>query len=70
VKISTGTGFPLATMFLGQFYTLLDLLHTNEMAGGSCHTVASLFNSSMLQTFLWEHAKGYRTDGKKPSKSR
>jgi hypothetical protein len=66
VKISIGTSFPLAAMFLVQFYTQLDLLHTDEMAGESCHTVATVFNSSVLQAFLWEHAKGYSTDGRKP----
>uniref|UniRef100_A0A2N9H2H3 Aminotransferase-like plant mobile domain-containing protein n=1 Tax=Fagus sylvatica TaxID=28930 RepID=A0A2N9H2H3_FAGSY len=33
VKISAGTSFPLAAMFLGHFYTQLDLLHTDEMTG-------------------------------------
>jgi hypothetical protein len=31
VKISTGTSFPLAAMFLGHFYTQLDLLHADEI---------------------------------------
>ena len=70
VKISDGTSFPLAAMFLSQFYTQLDLLHTYEMAGESCHTVATVFNSSVLQAFLWEHPKGYSTNGRRPSKSR
>jgi hypothetical protein len=69
VKIFAGMSFPLAAMFLGQFYTQLDLLHTDEMAGESCHTVATIFNSSMLQAFLWGHAKGYSVDGKNPFKS-
>jgi hypothetical protein len=69
VRISAGISFPLATMFLGQFYTQLDLLHTNEMAGESCHTVATVFNSLVLQAFLWEHAKSYSTDGRRPSDS-
>ena len=48
VKISVGTSFPLATMFLGHFYTQLDLLHADEIAGESCHTMATFFNSSVL----------------------
>ena len=52
MKISAGTSFPLATMFLGHFYTQLDLLHTDDMAGESCHTMATVFNSSVLQAFL------------------
>jgi hypothetical protein len=70
VKISASTSFPLAAMFLGHFYTQLDLLHSNEMASESCHTVATVFNSSVLQAFLWEHATSYSTDGKRPSDSR
>ncbi len=48
VKISASTSFPLAAMFLGQFYTQLDLLHTDEMVGESCYTVATVFNSLVL----------------------
>ena len=62
--------FPLAAMFLGQFYTQLDLLHTDEMAGESCYTVATFFNSSVLQAILWEHAKSYSTNGRRPSELR
>ena len=67
VKISIGTSFPLVAMFLGQFYTQMDLLHTDEMVGESCHTIATIFNSSVLQAFLWEHVKSYSTDGRRPS---
>ena len=70
VKISAGTSFPLASMFLGHFYTQLDLLHADEIAGESCHTMATFFNSSVLQAFLWEHIASYSTDGKRPSDSR
>jgi hypothetical protein len=70
VKISTGNSFPLAAMFLGHFYTQLDLLHADEMAGESCHIVATVFNSTVLQAFLWEHAASYSTDGRRPSDSR
>ena len=70
VKIFVGTSFPLAAMFLGQFYTQLDLLHTDDMASESCHTMATVFNSSILQAFLWGHAKGYSVDGRNPFESR
>ncbi len=69
MKIYAGTSFPLAAMFHGHFYTQLDLLHTDEMTGESCHTVATIFNSSVLQAFLWEHAASYSTDDKRPSDS-
>jgi hypothetical protein len=39
------------------------------MAGESCHTVATVFNSLVLQAFLWEHAKSYSIDGRRPSDS-
>ena len=52
MKISTDNSFPLAAMFLGHFYTQLDLLHADEMSGESCHIVATIFNSSVLQAFL------------------
>ena len=39
------------------------------MACESCHTVVTVFNSSVLQVFLWEHAKSYSTDGRRPSDS-
>jgi hypothetical protein len=70
VKISAGTSFALAAMFLGQFYTQLDLLHTDKMAGESCYTVTTVFNSSVLQAILWEHAKGYSTNDRRPSELR
>jgi hypothetical protein len=70
VKISTGTSFPLAAMFLGHFYTQLNLLHADEMSGESCHFVATALNSSVLQAFLWEHAASCSTDGRRLSDSR
>ena len=67
MKTSTGISFLSAAMFLGHFYTQLDLLHADEMAGESCHIMATVFNSSVLQAFLWEHAASYSTDGRRPS---
>ncbi len=56
--------------FLANFFTQLDLLHTDKMTSESCHIVTLVFNSSMLQTFLWEHAKDYCANGKKPYQPR
>jgi hypothetical protein len=52
VKIAVGVCFPLTPLLLGQLYTQLDLLHTEELIGLSCHTVATAFNSSVVHTFL------------------
>uniref|UniRef100_A0A2N9EYG9 Aminotransferase-like plant mobile domain-containing protein n=1 Tax=Fagus sylvatica TaxID=28930 RepID=A0A2N9EYG9_FAGSY len=38
-----------------------DLFHAEELVGLSCHTVAIAFNSSVVHTFLWEHALDYIT---------
>jgi hypothetical protein len=70
VKIAAGICFPLAPLLLGQLYTQLDLLHTEELIGASCHTVATAFNSSVDHTFLWEHALDYITKGRKPYEGR
>ena len=40
------------------------------MIGASCHTVAIAFNSSVVHTFLWEHALDYITKGRKPYEGR
>uniref|UniRef100_A0A2N9EVM6 Aminotransferase-like plant mobile domain-containing protein n=1 Tax=Fagus sylvatica TaxID=28930 RepID=A0A2N9EVM6_FAGSY len=58
--------FPLAPLLLGQLYTQLDLLHAEELAGASCHIVSTAFNSSVVHTFVWEHALEYIRKGKKP----
>jgi hypothetical protein len=69
-KIAVGVCFPLAPLLLGQLYTQLDLLHAEELVGLSCHTVATAFNSSVVHTFLWEHALDYITNGRKPYEAR
>jgi hypothetical protein len=70
VKIAVGARFPLAPFLLGQLYTQLDLLHAEELVGASCHIVATAFNSSVVHTFLWEHALEYITKGRKPYEAR
>ena len=66
VKIAAGVCFPLAPLLLGQLYTQLDLLHTEELIGASCHIVTTTLNSSIVHTFLWEHALEYIRKGRKP----
>uniref|UniRef100_A0A2N9FRU8 Aminotransferase-like plant mobile domain-containing protein n=1 Tax=Fagus sylvatica TaxID=28930 RepID=A0A2N9FRU8_FAGSY len=70
VKIAAGVCFPLAPLLLGQIYTQLDLLHAKELAGASCHIVTTAFNSSIMHTFLWEHALEYIRKGRKPYEGR
>ena len=70
IKIAAGACFPLAPLLLGQLYTQLDLLHAEELIGTSCHIVATAFNSSIVHTFLWEHALEYITKGRKPYEAR
>uniref|UniRef100_A0A2N9GTA7 Aminotransferase-like plant mobile domain-containing protein n=1 Tax=Fagus sylvatica TaxID=28930 RepID=A0A2N9GTA7_FAGSY len=62
--------FPLAPLLLGQLYTQLDLLHAEELAGASCHIVTAAFNSSIVHTFIWEHALEYIRKGRKPYEAR
>jgi hypothetical protein len=70
VRIAAGVCFPLAPLLLGQLYIQLDLLHAEELVGESCHIVATVFNSSIMHTFLWEHALEYITKGRKPYEAR
>uniref|UniRef100_A0A2N9G1Y2 Uncharacterized protein n=1 Tax=Fagus sylvatica TaxID=28930 RepID=A0A2N9G1Y2_FAGSY len=53
-----------------QIYTQLDLLHAEELAGASCHIASTAFNSSIVHTFLWEHALEYIRKGRKPYEGR
>jgi hypothetical protein len=70
VKIAAGICFPLAPLLLGQLYTQLDLLHADESAGASCHIVTTTLNSSLVHTFLWEHALEYIRKSRKPYEAR
>uniref|UniRef100_A0A2N9EJ89 Aminotransferase-like plant mobile domain-containing protein n=1 Tax=Fagus sylvatica TaxID=28930 RepID=A0A2N9EJ89_FAGSY len=69
-KCVFGVCFPLAPLLLGQIYTQLDLLHAEELAGASCHIASTAFNSSIVHTFLWEHALEYIRKGRKPYEGR
>ncbi len=70
VKISLGHRFPLAAMFLGHLYLQLDSICSDEVYGGSCHFITTCFNSSALQTFLWEHSLNYQEVGNDNSQIR
>ena len=59
VKISTDYCFPLAPLFLGYLYSQLDLLHDCEVEGDSCYILLAGFNTTVLQTFFWEHYVSY-----------
>jgi hypothetical protein len=59
VKISTGYCFPLAPLFLGHLYSQLDLLHDCEVEGDFCYILLAGFNTTVLQTFFWEHFVSY-----------
>ena len=59
IKISTGHCFPLAPLFLGHLYSQLDLLHDCEIEGDSCYILFTAFNTTVLQTFFWEHSVNY-----------
>ena len=40
-------------------YSQLDLLHDYEVERDSCHILVAAFNTTVLQTFLWEHSVNY-----------
>uniref|UniRef100_A0A2N9ED66 Aminotransferase-like plant mobile domain-containing protein n=1 Tax=Fagus sylvatica TaxID=28930 RepID=A0A2N9ED66_FAGSY len=70
VKIAARVCFPLALLLLGQLYIQLDLLHAEELVRESCHIVTTALNSSIVHTFLWEHALEYIRKGRKPYEAR
>uniref|UniRef100_A0A2N9H539 Aminotransferase-like plant mobile domain-containing protein n=1 Tax=Fagus sylvatica TaxID=28930 RepID=A0A2N9H539_FAGSY len=59
IRISAGYCFPIAPLFLGHLYSQLDLLHDCEIQGDSCYILSAVFNTSVLQTFFWEHSVSY-----------
>jgi hypothetical protein len=46
-------------LFLGHLYSQLDLLHDCEVEGDSCYILLAAFNTTVLQTFFWEHSVNY-----------
>ncbi len=37
----------------------MDLLHDCEVEGDSCYILLAGFNTTVLQTFFWEHSVSY-----------
>uniref|UniRef100_A0A2N9IMQ7 Aminotransferase-like plant mobile domain-containing protein n=1 Tax=Fagus sylvatica TaxID=28930 RepID=A0A2N9IMQ7_FAGSY len=60
----------LSKCVFGQLYTQLDMLHAEEFAEAFCHIVITTLNSSIVHTFLWEHALEYIKKGRKPYEAR
>ncbi|PQM34659.1 uncharacterized protein Pyn_40296 [Prunus yedoensis var. nudiflora] len=58
LAIARGDVIPLAPMFLGYLYRLLDQVHLLEKGAAGTMAVESFLNSSFLQVFLWEHING------------
>ncbi|XP_021826614.1 uncharacterized protein LOC110767396 isoform X2 [Prunus avium] len=58
LAIGRGDVIPLAPMFLGYLYRLLDQVHLLEKGAAGTMAVESFLNSSFLQVFLWEHING------------
>jgi hypothetical protein len=46
-------------MFLGHLYSQLDLLHDCEVERDSCYILFASFNTTVLQTFLWEYSASH-----------
>uniref|UniRef100_A0A2N9FFS5 Aminotransferase-like plant mobile domain-containing protein n=1 Tax=Fagus sylvatica TaxID=28930 RepID=A0A2N9FFS5_FAGSY len=52
------------------YFPLAVKIAAGELAGASCHIVSTAFNSSIVHTFLWEHALEYIKKGRKPYEGR
>ncbi|CAL2263196.1 unnamed protein product [Prunus armeniaca] len=58
LAIARGSMIPLAPMFLGHLYRLLDQIQFLEKGAAGTMAVETFANSSFLQIFLWERFKG------------
>ncbi|CAL8992531.1 unnamed protein product, partial [Prunus brigantina] len=58
LAIARGDTIPLAPMFLGHLYHLLDRAQLLEKSASGSMGVETLLNSGFLQVFLWERLKG------------
>ncbi|PQQ08219.1 uncharacterized protein Pyn_40689 [Prunus yedoensis var. nudiflora] len=58
LAIARGDAIPLAPMFLGHLYQLLDRTQLFEKNASGIMGVETFLNSGFLQVFLWEHFKG------------
>uniref|UniRef100_A0A2N9E6W1 Aminotransferase-like plant mobile domain-containing protein n=1 Tax=Fagus sylvatica TaxID=28930 RepID=A0A2N9E6W1_FAGSY len=52
------------------FRLALDSICLDEVRGGSCHFITTCFNTSALQTFLWERSLNYQEIGNDNSQIR
>ncbi|PQM33573.1 uncharacterized protein Pyn_21502 [Prunus yedoensis var. nudiflora] len=58
LAIARGDAIPLAPMFLGHLYRLLDQTQLLEKNASGTMGVETFLNYGFLQVFLWEHFKG------------
>ncbi|CAL9011406.1 unnamed protein product, partial [Prunus brigantina] len=58
LAIAQGSMIPLAPMFLGHLYRLVDQIQCLEKGAAGTMAVETFANSSFLQIFLWERFKG------------
>ncbi|CAL9011853.1 unnamed protein product [Prunus brigantina] len=58
LAIAHGSTLPLAPMFLGHLYCLLDQVQILEKVTAGIMAVETFLNSSFLQVFLWERFQG------------
>ncbi|CAL9029942.1 unnamed protein product [Prunus brigantina] len=58
LAIAHGSVLPLAPMFLGHLYCLLDQVQILEKGAAGTMAVETFLNSSFLQVFLWERFQG------------
>ncbi|PQM42280.1 uncharacterized protein Pyn_18592 [Prunus yedoensis var. nudiflora] len=58
LAIARGNAIPLAPMFLGHLYLLLDQTQLLEKNASGTMGVETLLNSSFFEVFLWERLKG------------
>ncbi|PQQ18428.1 uncharacterized protein Pyn_23522 [Prunus yedoensis var. nudiflora] len=58
LAVARGNIIPLAPMFLGHLYRLLDQIQFLEKGAARTMVVETLLNSNFLQVFLWERFKG------------
>ena len=70
VYISQGVAFPLAPLFLGRLYSLLDYLVDEEDSGGGHFVIESYIPISFLQVFMWERFREYSPEPLSPDASR
>ncbi|KAK9906289.1 hypothetical protein M0R45_002624 [Rubus argutus] len=58
VVLGTGARLPLAPLFLGRLYRMLDFVSNDEKEGAGCYGITSSACVTFLQVFIWERFKG------------